>query len=309
MPRSVQSKNVLEQSSDNISINSVVTVDSNVQNLSLDLDGTELIDESVNYSLFTVASFDQKRHISVERSSSESSSDSFVTVQHITSSDLQFLGNYLSCALFVKMSNHDDAAATFMLKYKKCLLQWDDIYRELDLTVTSFTEKKELFANLKAITGDLQDVQLWFELHPYAAFTPAAHTKLVDLRTQAAEMIKSFRISLNEDLLAMDTPRHTPVPTPTPTPTTHEEGEIEDSSYSKSHAAVAAVLTAVPFVTSTCNQLVNNYKVIPTMKSKSMSEFKAMEAELDNLTSDFKDTISQLDNIEKKAVTGGWRIL
>ena len=84
---------------------------------------------------------------------------------------------------------------------------WDDVLEHVELEITTTTEKKECMEDLKMMLNDLQDVQLWFEMEPDPRFTEAAETKLKDLRSKAAQMLKEVRAKLNEDIEAqMETP-------------------------------------------------------------------------------------------------------
>ena len=136
MLRLAQSKNIPETQtdSDNKSVSSDNTLASNLELLSLDLDGTELEAETTIWSLYTVTSCHKATRIPASYPSSEiSNSESVVTVRDTSERDIKLTSIYRSNKLFSKMAppTGEETSEIYMLKFKKALMQWDDIYKDL----------------------------------------------------------------------------------------------------------------------------------------------------------------------------------
>ena len=280
------SNDQIPQESDNESV-------SGVTNLSFDDEGLQLIDHEANYSLFTVTS--QNNDVQGDNHS-ELSYTSLDTVV-----EKYFIHDSSQSSLFRKQNKkvnntkmEPEDADTFFIKFKKALLQWDDIFQGVDLLVTTIGEKKELMEDLKVMLNDLQDIQLFFELYKDDRYTDAMSIKLVNLRQKAKEMLIEIRSALNDDLLAAPTPQ--PQPTARQTPSTQPD--------SKQRIAAATATAAEPHITATANQLQKTLTDIRAMRCATLSEFKAKEAAFNATEKDINDTLLQLENLKREATTG-----
>ena len=198
--------------------------------------------------------------------------------------------------LSVNTETMDTIHAVMLHKYKKSLLQWDDLYDALDLEVTPTCEKREVLIDLKEMLNSLQEVQLHFETNPLDAFNNAALTKLVQLRGKAADLLTKVR----EDLYDIDQNERFVTPPP---PQNTPAGRRDQDRLEQQQLAENTAQTSEPYISAATQELVTEYSNIAKCKTANISDMKVLEAALESADKEFKDVIAQLDKLEKVATT------
>ena len=258
---------------------------SNLTNLSLDLEGLDLIDEAQNLSLFTVTSFGKENDNILNVHDDTGSVKSIDTVIY----------NKRKKTICPTTMSAEDSANTFLMKFKKALLQWEDVYEEVDLLITSIGEKKVLIADIKETLNDMQDTQLWFEMNPDQRFNDAVKTKCEDVRKKLKDLLKEVRISLNNDLLA------------TPDTSMHSANYSQPNESARIAAATAKA--AEKAAKTACSALIKEFNVVKDMKVKTMSELRVMDAAFSMAEKEFQDTLNRLESLKREAAKGEMEVL